>query len=64
MGLCVSRRKEHTCDGLFYSMGQIFKLTVTTTSGLNKPGPTLQLVVQGKMGTEPRLGWRMEGHAL
>lgn len=54
----MSSRKEHKrymCYGLFYSIGQIFKLNVTTPSGLNEPGPTLQLVVLGKMGTEPRL---------
>lgn len=49
--LCVSMR-SYMCDGLFYNTGQIFKLNVTTASGLNKPGPTLQLVVQGKMGTQ------------
>lgn len=49
---CEHQKELYMCDGLFYNAGQIFKLNVTTTSGLNKPESVLQLVVEGKMGTK------------
>lgn len=39
-GLMCEQERCCTCDGLFRSTGQIFKLKVTTTSGLNKAEPS------------------------